>query len=128
MNLTIINSFSTLEFGIYLSPSLSPVLSLTPFFSTHETALAYDLPEENIDLGPIEDHLKVSILSSETMSVLGSPKDQSFIGIFHSYRFGFFCTIFGSASSSIRNSQQILDSSNTMGFHTWQIFHSTPSY
>jgi hypothetical protein len=48
-------------------------------------------------------------------------------GIFHSFRFRSFCTIFRSSLSTIRNSQQILDSSNTMGFHTWRIFHSTSS-
>lgn len=35
--------------------------------------------------------------------------------------------MFRSAPSSTRSSQRILDSSNTMEFRTWQIFHSTSS-
>jgi hypothetical protein len=48
-------------------------------------------------------------------------------GIFHSFRFWSFSTIFRSSPSAIRNSQQIPDTPNTMEFHTWQIFHSTSS-
>jgi hypothetical protein len=40
-------------------------------------------------------------------------------------RFGLFRAIFRSAPSPTRNSQRILDSPNTMGFHTRRIFHST---